>query len=71
MSTHRTAEEVVQLNKDYTLFEWNAQAGYSPMSIEQGAENLLFCIASRKMKFYVAHGEHRFSGKTHVTTHQD
>jgi hypothetical protein len=58
MKTRRTAEEVVQLNKDYTLFEWNAQAGYSPMPIERGAESLLFCIASRKMKFYVTHGGH-------------
>jgi taurine---2-oxoglutarate transaminase len=35
VKTHRTAEEVVQLNKDYSLFEWNAQAGYSPIPIER------------------------------------
>ncbi len=27
-------QEVIQLNKDYTLFEWNAQGGYSPLPID-------------------------------------
>ncbi|MFN3704664.1 MAG: aminotransferase class III-fold pyridoxal phosphate-dependent enzyme [Thermoflexales bacterium] len=62
-----SAEEVIRLNKEYTLFEWSAQGGYVPMPIER-AKGVYFWTTDGKryldfnsqlMSVNIGHGDER------------
>ncbi|MBI3914233.1 MAG: aminotransferase class III-fold pyridoxal phosphate-dependent enzyme [Chloroflexi bacterium] len=62
-----TADEIIRLNKEYTLFEWNAQAAYQPIPIER-AKGVYFWDArgkryldfnSQLMNVNIGHGDAR------------
>ncbi len=62
-----TADEIIRLNKEYTLFEWNAQAAYQPIPIER-AQGVYFWDANGKryldfnsqlMNVNIGHGDAR------------
>jgi len=61
------ASEVVRLNKEYTLFEWNAQAAYRPIPVER-ARGVYFWdtdgkryldFNSQLMNVNIGHGDER------------
>jgi taurine--2-oxoglutarate transaminase len=62
-----TAEEVIRLNKEYTLFEWNKQRDFVPMPIER-AKGVYFWTTDGKryldfnsqlMSVNIGHGDER------------
>ena len=62
-----TAEEVIRLNKEYTLFEWNMQGGFTPMPIDH-AKGVYFWTTDGKryldfnsqlMSVNIGHGDER------------
>ncbi len=67
MSMGLSAEEVIGLNKEYTLFEWSAQAGHMPLPVDH-AEGVYFWDTSGKryidfnsqlMSVNIGHGNQR------------
>jgi taurine--2-oxoglutarate transaminase len=62
-----SAQEVIHLNKEYTLFEWNAQGGFTPQPIDH-AEGVYFWTSDGKrfldfnsqlMSVNIGHGDRR------------
>ena len=67
MSMGLSAEEVISLNKEYTLFEWSAQGGHMPLPVDH-AEGVYFWDTSGKryidfnsqlMSVNIGHGNQR------------
>jgi taurine--2-oxoglutarate transaminase len=62
-----TEQEIIQLNKEYTLFEWNAQGNYTPLAVDH-AEGVYFWspdgkryidFNSQLMSVNIGHGNKR------------
>ncbi len=61
------AEEVIRLNKEYTLFEWSSQAGYSPLPIDHAKGSVFWTTDGRRfldfnsqlMSVNIGHGDER------------
>ena len=65
--SEQTSAEMIRLNKEYTLFEWNAQAAYNPIPITR-AQGVYFWDADGKryidfnsqlMNVNIGHGDER------------
>ena len=64
-----STEKIVQLNKDYTLFEWNMQGGYAPLPVDH-AKGVYFWdtdgkrfidFNSQLMSVNIGHGDQRIT----------
>ncbi len=60
-------DEVIRLNKEYTLFEWNMQAGYTPLSVDHAKGSEFWTTDGRRfidfnsqlMSVNIGHGDQR------------
>ncbi|HQX12414.1 MAG TPA: aminotransferase class III-fold pyridoxal phosphate-dependent enzyme, partial [Thermoflexales bacterium] len=64
-----STEKIIQLNKDYTLFEWNMQGGYAPLPVDH-AKGVYFWdtdgkrfidFNSQLMSVNIGHGDQRIT----------